>query len=134
MCWGHWYELTLRFASIRGRVSLINNLLQTLYYTLFFVWVFPWGFSYKVFNEAISTQSYVISSIFPHRDFWGWYCDIKCIALFSLSELSIYGFSYKVFDETMFNTKVYAILSIFPHRGILEDDIWCILTIWSRCS
>ena len=56
MCWVHWYEFTSRFASIRGRVSLINNLLQTSYCTLFFVWVFPWGFSYKVFNEPISTQ------------------------------------------------------------------------------
>ena len=70
MCWVHWYEFTLRFANTRGRVSLINNLLQTLYCTLFFIWVFPWGFSYKVFNEAISTQGYVISLIYPHRGFW----------------------------------------------------------------
>jgi hypothetical protein len=69
MCWGYWYEFTSRFASIKGRVSLINNLLQTSYCTLFFVWVLHWGFTYKVFNEAISTQGYVISSIFPHRVF-----------------------------------------------------------------
>ena len=31
---------------------------------------FPLGFSYKVFNEAISTKDYVISSIFLHRGFW----------------------------------------------------------------
>ena len=31
---------------------------------------FPLGFSYKVFNEVISTQDYVISSIFPEEVFW----------------------------------------------------------------
>ena len=64
MCWVHWYEFTSMFASIGGRASMLNNLLQTSYCTLFFVWVFPWGFSCKVFDEAISTQDYVISSIF----------------------------------------------------------------------
>ena len=76
---------------------------------------FPLGFSYKVFNEAISTQGYVISSIFFTWVFGGWYWDIRCIVLFSLCEFSIYGFSYKVFDEAMFNTKMYAISSTFSH-------------------
>jgi hypothetical protein len=131
MYWVHWYEFTSRFASIRGRVSLSNNLLQTSYSTLFFVWVFPWGFSYKIFNEAISIQDYVISSIFPPKVFGGRYWDIRCIALFSLCEFSIYGFSYKVFDEAM-STR-YMLYHLFSPLGFLEDDIWCLLTIWSRC-
>ena len=81
MCWIHWYE---RFASFRGEslASLINNLLKISYCTFFFVWVFSSGFSYKVFNEAISTQDYVISSIFPEGVFGGWYWDIRYIVLF----------------------------------------------------
>jgi hypothetical protein len=54
---------------------------------------------------------------FLTRVFGGWYWDIRCIVLFYLCEFSIYGFSYKVFDEAMFNTKIYAKSSIFPHWG-----------------
>ena len=94
MCWVHWYE---KFSSFRGEslVSLISNLLKTSYYTLFFVWVFfPLGFSYKVFNEAISTQDYGISSIFPEGVFGGWYWDIWYIVLFSLCEFFFFEVSH----------------------------------------
>jgi hypothetical protein len=117
MCWVHWYEFTLRFASIRGNVSLINNLLQTSHCTLFSMWVFPCGFSYKVFNEAISTQGYVVSFIFPTRVFGGWYCDIRCIVLFSLCEFYIYGFSYKVYNEAM-STQRYMLYRLFFSTGV----------------
>ena len=112
MCWVHWYEFTSRFASIKGRVYLINNLLQTSYCTLFFVWVFFLGFLlYKVFNEAISTQDYVISSIFLHRGFW------RVILWHILCKLSIYGFSYKVFDEAI-STQRYMLYHLVFLTGV----------------
>jgi len=52
-------------------VSLINNLLKN-HIALFSLYeFFPLGFSYKVFNEAISTQDYAVSSIFPIEVFGG---------------------------------------------------------------
>ena len=107
MCWVHWYEFNLIFASIRGRVSLIS---------LFsFYEFFLWGFSYKVFNEAISTQGHVISSIFP----MGFLVDDTrtCIALFSLCEFSVWGFSYKVFDEAM-PAQRYMLYHLFSPTGV----------------
>ena len=92
MCWVHWYE---KFSSFMGEslVSLISNLLKTSYYTLFFVWVFfPLGFSYKVFNEVISTKDYVLSSIFSIEVFGGWYWNIRYIVLFSLCEFFLLRF------------------------------------------
>ena len=126
MCWVHWYEFISRFANIRGRVSLINNLLQTSYCTLFFVWVLPWGFSYKVFNKAISRQGYAISFIFPTGVLGDNIGDIRCIILFSLCEFSIYGFSYKVFDEAM-STQRYILYHLFFPTGffkMLFDSYW----------
>ena len=93
---------------------------------------FPLGFSYKVFNETISTQGYVISSIFSIGVFGGWYWDIRCIVLFSLCEFSIYGFSYKVLMRQCQHKGICYIIYFFSPR-FLEDDIWSILTIWSRC-
>ena len=93
---------------------------------------FPLSFSYKVFNEAISTQGYVISSIFFTGVFGGRYWDIRCIVLFSLCEFYIYGFSYKVFNEAM-STQRYMLYHLFYPPGFLEHDIWSILTLWSRC-
>ena len=93
---------------------------------------FPWSLSYKVFNEAISPQGHDISFIFPHGFFGGWYSDIICIVLFSLCEFSLWGFSYKVFDEAM-PAERYMLYHISSPQGFLEDNIWSILIIRSRC-
>jgi hypothetical protein len=70
MCQVHWYEFTSRFASIRGE-SLWLITCYKHHIALFSLYeFFCWGFSYKVFNETISTQGYIIPSIFPHRGFW----------------------------------------------------------------
>ena len=71
---------------------------------------FPLGFSYKVFNEAISTQGYVISSIFPHMGFW------RVILWHILCKFSIYAFSYKVFDEAMPTQRYMLYHLVFPTR------------------
>jgi hypothetical protein len=53
---------------------------------------FPLGFTYKFFNEAISTQGYVLSSIFPIEVFGGWYWNIWYIVLFSLCKFFLLRF------------------------------------------
>ena len=78
---------------------------DTLYF--FFMWVFPfWGFSYKIFNEPISTQDYVISSIFPKEIFGGWYWDIWYIVLFSLCEFFLFDVSHIKFLMSQCQHKV----------------------------
>ena len=91
MCWVHWYE---RFSSFRGRVSSLWLVTCWKYHiTLFSLCeFFPLGFSYKVFNEAISTQGYVLSFIFSIEVFGGWYWNIWYIVLFSLCEFFLLRF------------------------------------------
>jgi hypothetical protein len=51
---------------------------------------------------------------FPTGVFGGRYWDIRCIVLFSLCEFSIYGFSYKVFDEAMSTSRYMLYHLVFP--------------------
>ena len=71
MCWVHWYKFILRFASIKGRVSLINNLLQTSYCTLFFVWVFfLWVSHIKFLMRQYQHKVMSYHPFFPTKVFW----------------------------------------------------------------
>ena len=65
------------------------------------------------------------------KSLWIVRCCKYHIALFSFYDFFPLGFSYKVFNETI-STQDYVTTSICP-QGFLEDDIWSILTIGSRC-
>jgi hypothetical protein len=122
-CWVHWYKFTSRFASIRGRVSIINNLLHTSYCTVFFVWVFfLWVSHIKFLMRQYQHKIMSCHPFFPIGVFGGRYWDIRCIVLFSLCEFSLWGFSYKVFDEAM-STQKYMLYHLFFPPGFLYHMI-----------
>ena len=75
------------------------------------------GFSYKVFNEAISTQNYVLSSIFPIEVFWWMILEhtIHCTLFF------MWGFPVEVshlkFLMRQCQQRYMLYHLVFPHRG-----------------
>ena len=77
---------------IQGESPRDYNLLSSILHSFLFMSFSPQGFSYKVFNEIISTQDYVLSSIFPIEVFGGWYWNIRYIVLFSLCEFFLLRF------------------------------------------
>ena len=63
----------------------------------FFLWVSHIKFLMRQYqHKVMSYRPFFLTGVFGGR-----YWDIRCIVIFSLCEFSIYGFSYKVFDETM---------------------------------
>ena len=114
MCWIHWYE---KFASFRGSLSSLWLITCSKHHIALFSLYefFPFDFSYKLFNEAISTQDYVISSIFSEEVFGGWYWDIWYIVLFSLYEFFLFEVSHIKFLMRQCQHKCYMLFHlVFP--------------------
>ena len=116
MCWLYWYEFTLRFASIRERVSLNSNLLLTLYCTLFFLLVFPWVSHIKFLIRQYQHNVMSYHPFFPLDFWWMIHRDNMHCTLF-LCEFSLWCFSYKVFDEAM-PTQKYMLYHLFSPTGV----------------
>ena len=108
MCWGDWYEKTQVFARSGG--VILRDIRPVLYHhiTLFSLYEFCLAkvFSFKVFNEVISTKLYASSLFFPTGVFI--HDDYKHIFFWRLCEIILIiqktlctpYFSHRVFEET----------------------------------